>query len=350
MSAGSAGIGKGASTETQVAIKWGDIAIPDGLNARSDLPEVQRLAESLKARGQLSPIIVTNGGGTGAGEKPYTLIGGARRMAAYKLLGWEKREILAVVRTYSQDDPLGPVLDNWTENEEREGFSTLDRAERISQLKSGTYYVPAGLTPVPLDDDTIAAKFGKTKRTIQKLYKVHRDVDHDVALKARKVDAPEWLIIRLSQIEGEGETKEAKEESRATQQMAFLVEWHEHKLALEGAGRQRAERSDKGGKKGKKKRGKGTGADDNANGWGAIDPGRLLDKKERTADDYYTLLQKKSMAKLPKEESGKVEGALLMMNFLAGGRKTLPFISEQDWAEYMPPPAEDDDEEEPEET
>ena len=315
------------TTETVTAIKWNQIYVPDA-NIRRQLSGVEELSEKIKAKGQHTPIAVTNGG---TKDQPYTLVFGHRRHAAFELLGWQNREMLAVIRKYAAGDVLGPIADNWSENMDREDVSTLDQAERIHQLLTGTYPVPEGAEAKPLDADAVAALLQISKRQVQKLEKVFKDVDADVAAKARKHGATEMLLVKISQVLGEGETKDKKDESRAKQQMKILDEWIEYKAQLQKDGRQRGVRSDKGKKKaGAKKRGGRKAAEEDEDE-GVIEMDAALDDKERTPADYLRLLLFKLTFKMPKEEAAKVEGAIEAIQFMSGERARVSFIKAPDW-------------------
>ena len=323
------------TTDQQITIKFHDIFIPDGLNGRSDLPAIESLAESMKQNGQITPVIVRKA--PEGSEKPWVLISGRRRMAAYAYNKWTMREILAVVREYSAADVLGPIVDNWIENGEREQVDTLDNAERIHQLLTGTYFVFPGQEAKPLTPEAIGQRFGMTPRSVQKLAKVFRDIDPDVARAARKAGAPQWLVIKLSQLQGEGPTKADKEEKRAKLQMGLLDEWVEHKKMLEASGRQRAPKDAK--KSKKKKR-----AAEEESEWGAINPALPIDKKERTVEHYFALLNKKVSATKDEKQALLATGARDMIRLLSGEVTRLSFVTEADWAELLPPEVAEEEE------
>src|SRR3989454_9486141 len=83
--------------------------------------KLAELAESIKARGLLQPIIVRRV------ETGYQLLAGERRFRAAQLAGLDK--LPALIRT--TDDPLEIAL---IENLQREDLSPLEEAEGLAQL------------------------------------------------------------------------------------------------------------------------------------------------------------------------------------------------------------------------
>lgn len=332
----------------QISIRLSEILVPDDGNIRSDLPRIKELAADLALKGQITPIVVSNGGPPG---KPYVLRAGHRRHAAFvmnaeSIAGWKDKEILAVVRHYAEGDHLGPIVDGYTENT-REAVHPLDIAECFHRLVTGTYPVPSGEMATPVDRETICSRFNVSSGHVGKLLKVFKNMDPDVAREARKKDAPLRLLIAMSAITGEGEDDAAREEDRAKQQGAVLKAWVAQQEALESEGRTRGVRSDKGTKKSaaaeEEEGGEGEDAeepsesDDEPKGNIVLKPTRRIGPTDKTyhrsAGDYLRVLnRKKKVAK--KEERSRLEGMIQVIQFLMGKRKALPEgLSAEDFEE-----------------
>ena len=300
-----------------MAIPWKQIIVPTDQNIRSDDPDTMALAESMKRRGQLTPVVVEPSANP---VRPYTLVCGFGRMTAFELNGWTDRDVLAVVRPAR--GPIQRIADNWAENQDREDVSTFDLAERLHQLVTGTYPVTEGEEAEPLEKDAICELLGLAKNYVNKLLRIHANVDPDVAKKARKTKAPLRLLIALSHISGEGEEKGDQEEDRQLKQEKVLSGWIEHQEALAEMGRQRSERNDSGGggKKGKKGEEKSAIV--------PLRPTRKLDTKKRTAVDYLKVLARKrdelAAEKKPtvemREQTAKLQGAIEMLEYVTGQR------------------------------
>lgn len=281
------------TTKEVISITLSQIVVNDDANIiRHELPKIKELAEDLKANGQLMPIVVTNGG---SAEQPYRLIAGNRRVAAFREANWGDKPILAVVRQYQKGDHLGPYLDAWTENL-RENPNPVELAEFFDHLENGTYPVPEGATAEPVDRDTIAARFSLSRDQVSRYLKIFKNTDPDVAIQAKRVDAPLRLLQAISSIKGEGEEKGEKEEDRAKKQKAVLDRYVEQKGQLESVGRQRGERADKGTTKKAKKKG---GDDSDRPSW-AINPAKKIGKDgqtHRSIADYMRVLEGKKGAR-----------------------------------------------------
>ena len=281
-------------TTEQVTIKLSQIQIPE-TNMRSEMPRIKELAADLKARGQLAPVIVSNGGPEGT---PYILRAGFRRVAAFKLNGWDNREILAVVREYKDDDLIGPIADMWAENIEREQLIPMDLAECIHQLATGTYPVPDGVEAVPIDREVIAARFNLSQDQVSRHIKIFKNTDPDVAHKAKRVEAPLRLLTSIAQIKGEGEDKAAQEEDKAKKQSAILEQYVSHRESLESQGRKRNERADKG--TSKKRSASLAEPDDERAPWG-VNPSKKVGRADqaihRSIADYIRVLEGKKGAR-----------------------------------------------------
>lgn len=355
------------TTSVQKSIPFSQIHIPED-QIRTDLPKIKEMAASLEENGQLEPIIVTNGGDE---AKPYTLVSGARRCAAMEHLGWKgDRPVLVVVRSYPKWDLLGPIVDNWVENAEREDVSALDLANCIHNLVKGTYRVPEGQEANPVDRKTISQRFGISQGQVGKLLKMHECIDDEIKAMARKLDAPLHLLIALSTIEGEGTPKgeeteeEANVANRTKKQHAMFGQWAERRKALEEQGRQRGERSDKG--KSRSKGGRAAAAEEPT---AAIKPSKRVqhasyaDSNERSysVEQYLAVLRAKQVSFKEEMENAKsasardeaaleeayFRGILDGQRFLAGEIKTIKGLTKADFKVLEP--EEETEEEETEE-
>ena len=300
-------------------IPWGEILVPGNANIRQSMPEVKRLAASLADKGQLAAVIVTNGG---TKDQPYTLVAGFRRMAAYALNGWQDRPITANVLTDPAiiGDPVARMALNWTENMQREDVSSLDQAEALNQLVTGTYPVRAGEKAAPVDKKVICEKFDMSSNHLGALVRVFTLIDADVKLHAKKVKAPLRLLIAMSRI------KAKSAEALADAQHVMLQEWIDEQEALEADGRKRKERSDKG--KGKADK---AANDDGGTFAGLIKPTRKIDARG-TAAQYMTVLAAKvTHADTTKEEKMKLAGMIELMRYLTGDLKKFPLLTKEDF-------------------
>ena len=330
-----------------ILVPWKNIIVPTEQNIRSDDPDTASLAESLKRRGQLTPVVVEP---SGRPDRPYVLVCGFGRMTAFELNGWTGRDVLAVVRPAR--GPIQRIADNWAENQDREDVSTFDLAERLHQLVTGTYPVAEGEEATTLEKDAVCELLGLAKNYTNKLLRIHANVDPDIARKARKAKAPLRLLIALSHLSGEGEEKDEQDEDRHRKQAKVLKGWTDHQEALAEMGRQRSERSDSNGTNGKGKK-------DDKPAPAPLRPTRKIDAKKRTAIDYLRVLarkrddlaaEKKQTVEL-REQAAKVQGAIEVLEFVTGERKKLPVgIVEADFKLLAAEDAEAEEEDSEEET
>jgi ParB family chromosome partitioning protein len=104
--------------------------------ARKSFPqaEIQQLAESLKARGQLNPLIVR----FDVGRDLYILSSGERRFRAMQLLGWEEADCKVLDREPDETDMLRESIE---ENIHRADLRPMEIAraiERLQAIEGGT--------------------------------------------------------------------------------------------------------------------------------------------------------------------------------------------------------------------
>lgn len=116
-------------------IKLAKIIVNPG-QARKSFPreEIERLAESLKVRGQLNDLIVRYD----PGRDLYVLSSGERRFRAMQLLGWEEADCKVLDREPDESDMLRESIE---ENIHRADLPPMQLAraiERLHSLEGGT--------------------------------------------------------------------------------------------------------------------------------------------------------------------------------------------------------------------
>lgn len=111
----------------QVELKPSQL-VPHKNNIRVDVGDVSTLAESIKAQGVISPLLVTPNG------KPdrFVVLAGHRRLAAAKLA--RQKTIPCIVRVDLADDEPGQIAAMIGENVEREDLSALEEAKGVQML------------------------------------------------------------------------------------------------------------------------------------------------------------------------------------------------------------------------
>ncbi len=103
------------------------------------------LAESIRRRGVLQPVLVEEAGGG------YQIVAGERRVRAAKLAGLDRVPVL--VRSFSPDERLEVAL---IENLQREDLTPIEEAKAYRQLMEAR----------DLTQEQVAAKIGKDRTTI----------------------------------------------------------------------------------------------------------------------------------------------------------------------------------------
>lgn len=103
-----------------------DMIHPSPLNPRKvfDREAIEQLAESIKERGLLQPLVVRRCGGS------YEVICGERRYRAAKLAGLV--DVPVIIRPATDEQAILLML---TENDEREPLTTLERAQAYERLR-----------------------------------------------------------------------------------------------------------------------------------------------------------------------------------------------------------------------
>lgn len=127
---------------------------PDNPRRSFDEAELAALAETIKARGLLQPIIVRPADAEGR----YRIRFGARRYRAARLAGLA--EIKAIARG-GEEPPAESLIEQLIENDQREGLSTAELAAAVERL------LGLGLT-----QSQVADRLGRPKAQISMLASV----------------------------------------------------------------------------------------------------------------------------------------------------------------------------------
>lgn len=154
-----------------------DLVDPPKVPARRviDPENVRELAESIRERGQQTPITLRPVNGR------YEIIAGHRRYLAHRFLGMP--EILAVVKEMTEEDAL---VERATENLQREDLTPMEQARTYDDMRKKLGW---GL-------DRIARKMGKAEGTIKKyvaLLALDREFQDAIDAKKLGMDAAHIL-------------------------------------------------------------------------------------------------------------------------------------------------------------
>lgn len=122
------------------------IANPEQPRKEFDDEALHELADSIKEKGVIQPIIVQpNGDGT------YQIVAGERRYRASKILGRES--IPSIIRNYSIEEKMEIAL---IENIQREGLNPIEEAMAYKDL----------MERFNLNQEEVAKKIGKNRSTV----------------------------------------------------------------------------------------------------------------------------------------------------------------------------------------
>lgn len=200
---------------------------------QGELPFVAELAARIAAGGQLTPIVVTKEDDLPKGYE-YRLRAGARRHKAFELLGWEGRQIMAVVRSYKGEDAAARAYaDTWSENFDRVNVSAIDQADAIGRLVSGTYG-SGGKAERPLTKEEIATVLGLTEDVVRLGIRISTRL---TPLAKELVRAQEPGLRAPARRLAAWALKKSEED-----QLACVHAWIAERKAASDAGRQRAPR------------------------------------------------------------------------------------------------------------
>jgi len=163
---------------------------PTNPRRRFDEAALQELADSIKSKGVLQPLLVRPGSKDGV----YEVVAGERRFRAAKLAGLEA---VPVVLRHLEDDEVLEV--QIIENAQREDLTPLEEAEGYRQLIERGIY----------DVDGIAAKIGKSPSYVYQQLKLAELVpDAKKALDAGQITAGHAILMARLQ---PGDQEEALE-------------------------------------------------------------------------------------------------------------------------------------------
>lgn len=134
------------------------------------LEGIEELAQSIKEKGVLQPVVVRRRQGAlgaGEGEIPYELICGERRLKAASLSGLEK--IPAIVKEAAAEDLLEWAL---VENIQREDLNPLEEARAFERL----------VMERALSQEEVAKRVGKNRTTVTNAIRLLRLPDEVLKL------------------------------------------------------------------------------------------------------------------------------------------------------------------------
>lgn len=148
---------------------------PDQPRKIFDEKKLRELAESMKERSLLSPILIRND------TQGYIITAGERRYQAALLLGW--KTIPCILKNENEDDSY---INSLVENLQREDLTVYEEAEGYMRLK--TIY---GKT-----QEETAALVGKDRTTISKVMKILTMPEKPYAMaKFSNVDKAKVLMV-----------------------------------------------------------------------------------------------------------------------------------------------------------
>lgn len=224
-------------------------SIQVGTRHRTDLGDIEALAESIRQHGLLQPITVTTDG---------VLVCGRRRLAAIRLLRW--RTVSVWVRR-GVSDRLGHLLAEQDENVHRKPLTQLEAAALYRELKQlmaedaerrdaatrfssenqpgsdgGAKFAPPSLGPVGKTREQAAAMIpgGASHTTLEKINQVQRVADDPGTPESLRVLA----ATELAGIEAGGPVDPAYQRVRAAAAEAEQARQAElHALAEEAVAR-----------------------------------------------------------------------------------------------------------------
>lgn len=107
---------------------------------------LKELSESVKEKGVIQPVIVTD-----LGDGRYELVAGERRLRAAKIAGL--MEIPVIIKNYSEEDKLEIAL---IENIQREDLNPIEQAQSFKEI----------MERLGLNQDAFAKKIGKDRSSV----------------------------------------------------------------------------------------------------------------------------------------------------------------------------------------
>lgn len=220
------------------------------------LPKIRELADNLRERGQLTPVIVTPYKSEEHPEFDFLLEEGYRRMTAMEAIEWTDRDVLASVRDHKTHKQFRGLADGYTANMMRENPSAMELADALFKLTEGQTPDPNKpgeyLKALPFED--LIKIFNIEEKYAKELLRIRRGLTPVVVEKIKEAEAkdkngeirvPLRELRALSQIKGEGETKDDKKAATEKEQEKKLQQVLKQKEDLAASGRKRAPKTPK---------------------------------------------------------------------------------------------------------
>ena len=202
-------------------LRLSDITVKQGRRA-VDESKVRELAQSMNEVGLINPITVT---------RNRTLITGAHRLAAAKLLGWTEIEA-----TVSELEGLRAELAEIDENLMRNELHYIDRGQAFERRDE--LLTEAGLRAKPhrplnaekgemisplITTQAIADQIGVTARTVQQEKQIARDILPEAQEAIKAADLPKTDALKIARMEPKEQMKVAERLSEGAKSYADAV-------------------------------------------------------------------------------------------------------------------------------
>lgn len=155
-------------------------ANPNQPRSNFDEEKLKQLAESIRERGIIQPLLVSSNGGN-----RYQLIAGERRLRAARLIGEEEVPVV-IMETSSGDEILELAL---IENIQRQDLNPIEEAIAYSRL----------IEEFRLTQEEVARKVGRKRSTVTntlRLLKLPSSLQNDVA-SALLTEGHARVLLRL---------------------------------------------------------------------------------------------------------------------------------------------------------
>lgn len=202
-------------------LRLSDITVKQGRRA-VDESKVRELAQSMSEVGLINPITVT---------QDKTLITGAHRLAAAKLLGWTEIEA-----TVSELEGLRAELAEIDENLMRNELHYIDRGQAFKRrdellteaglrAKAGDNQHTRGseIISPPKTTASIAKDIGVTARTVQQEKQIARDILPEAQEAIKAADLPKTDALKIARMEPKEQMKVAERLSEGAKSYADAV-------------------------------------------------------------------------------------------------------------------------------
>ena len=285
-------------------VPFSSIEINEEENARSELKDIDKLAENIKEHGLLEPLGVTNGG---SGDKPYRLRFGSRRAAALKKLKWGDAPV-AVTIVPAEDS----ILTNLMENLQRQDLPTIDLAQRLHDLEAGEAPGTDGKKYTKVE---LAKIINRSQSHVGNLIRAIKNLGADARRVWRSKDVPTTVVFAWAGMDEEAQSAAVaaykEEQERIDARISAL------------AGKEEAAESG-----GKKKRKKDKGED----GPQPLVKGKNATQLETNAAILNWKIEQGIVKS--KEEVAEAMGQIMLIRFLLGDLARFPSISASERKDY----------------